>query len=130
MADQNAKQLHSMKARLIVQATRHHVQHFKAGQTHFFKRNQISNKGDEEEPFEMAQTFTTDLVMTAIKNCINSKAFGPNRLCICYLKHLGPRAIEYITSHFNLSVAKWLIAVIWKSSLIIPIPKPGKDTSQ
>ena len=37
--------------------------------------------------------------------------------------------IEYITALFNLSVTTCHILAIWKSSLIIPIPKPGKDTS-
>ena len=35
-----------------------------------------------------------------------------------------------ITTLFNLSVTTCQIPAIWKSSLIIPIPKPGKDTSQ
>ena len=65
----------------------------------------------------------------AIKNCRNSKAFGPDKLSIFHLKNLGPRAIEYITALFNLSVTTCQIPAIWKSSLIIPIPKPGKDTS-
>ena len=47
-----------------------------------------------------------------------------------HLKHLGPRAIEYITTLVNFSVTTCQIPSIWKSSLIIPIPKPGKDTSQ
>ena len=71
-----------------------------------------------------------DLVMKAIKSCRNSKAFGPDKLSIFHLKHLGPRAIEYITTLFNLSATTCRITTIWKSSLIIPIPKPGKDTSQ
>ena len=68
--------------------------------------------------------------MKAIKSCRNSKAFGPEKLSIFHLKHLGPRAIEYITTLFNLSATTCRIPAIWKSSLIIPIPKPGKDTSQ
>ena len=44
--------------------------------------------------------------------------------------NLGPRAIEYITTLFNLSATTCQIPAIWKSSLIIPIPKPGKDTSK
>ena len=72
---------------------------------------------------EMAQTFTMDLVMRAIRS------FGPNKLSIFHLKNLGPRAIEYITALFNLSVTTCQIPAIWKSSLIIPIPNPGKDTS-
>ena len=78
---------------------------------------------------EIAQTFTTDLVRRAIKSCRNSKAFGPDKLSIFHLKNLGPRAIKYITALFNLSVTTCQIPSIWKSSLIIPIPKPGKDTS-
>ena len=68
--------------------------------------------------------------MKAIKSCRNSKAFGPDKLSIFHLKHLGPRAIEYITTLFNLSVTTCRIPAIWKSSLIIPIPKPGKYTCQ
>ena len=37
----------------------------------------------------------------AIKSCRNSKAFGPDKLRIFHLKHLGPRAIVYITTLFN-----------------------------
>ena len=50
-------------------------------------------------------------------------------LSIFHLKHLGPRSIEFITALFNLSVTACQIPAIWKSSLIITIPKPGKDTS-
>ena len=67
--------------------------------------------------------------MKAIKSCRNSKVFGPDKLSIFHLKHLGPMAIEYITTLFNLSATTCRIP-IWKLSLIIPIPKPGKDTSQ
>ena len=46
------------------------------------------------------------------------------------MKHLRPRAIKYITAPFNLSATTCRIPAIWKSSLISPIPKPGKDTSK
>ena len=78
----------------------------------------------------MARTFTADIVLKAIKSCRNNKAFGPDKLSFFHLKHLGPRAIEYITTLFNLSVTTCHIPAIWKSSLIIPILKPGKDTFQ
>ena len=68
--------------------------------------------------------------MRAIKSCRNSKsAFCPDKLSIFHLKNLGPRAIEYITALFNLSVTTCQIPAIWKSLLIISIPNPGKDTS-
>ena len=84
----------------------------------------------KRKPLEMARTFTADLVMKAIKSCRNSNAFGPDKLIIFHLKHLGLMAIEYITTLFNLSVTTRQIPAIWKSSLFITIPKPGKDTSQ
>ena len=66
--------------------------------------------------------------MRAIKSCKNSKAFGHDKLSIFHLKHLGSRAIEYITALFNLSVTTCQLPTIWKSSFIIHIPKPGHDT--
>ena len=83
----------------------------------------------KRKSLEIAQTFTTDRVMRAIKSCRNSKAFGPDKLSIFHLKNLGPRAIEYITALFNLSVTTCQIPAIWESSLIIPISKPGMDSS-
>ena len=68
--------------------------------------------------------------MKTIKSCRNSKAFGPDKLSIYHLKHLGSRAIEYITTLFNLSATTCQIPAKWKSSLIIHIPKRGKDASQ
>ena len=83
----------------------------------------------KSKPLEMTQTFSTDLVSRAIKSCRNSKAFGPDKLSIFHLKDLGSRAIEYITALFILSVTTCQIPAIWKSSLIFPILKYGKDTS-
>ena len=94
------------------------------------RETRVVTRETKRKPLEMVRTFTTDLVMKAIKSCRNSKAFGPDKLSIFHLKHLGPRAIEYITTLFNLSATICRIPSIWKSSLIIPIPKPGKDTSQ
>ena len=78
----------------------------------------------------MAQTFTTDLVRRAVKSYRNSKTVVQDKLGIFHLKHLGLGVTEYITALFNLSVTTCQIPAIWKSSFIIPIPKPGKDTSQ
>ena len=89
----------------------------------------LATRETKRKSLEMAQTFTTDLVRRAIKSCRNSKAFGPDKLSIFHLKNLGPGAIEYITALFNLSVTTCQIPAIWKSSLIIPILKHGKETS-
>ena len=84
----------------------------------------------KRKPMEMAQTLTADLVMRAIKICRITKAFGTGKLHIFHLKNLGPRAIEYITALFNLSVTTCHIpANGCHHSLIIAILTPGKDTS-
>ena len=99
----------------------------KLGRHSYSRETRLVTRDTKRKPME---TFTADIVTTAIKSCRNSKAFGPDKLGIFHLKNLGPKAIEYITTLFNLSVTNCQIPAIWKSSLIIPIPKPGKDTSQ
>ena len=94
------------------------------------RETRVVTRETKRKPLEMARTFTADLVMQAIKSCRNSKAFGPDKLSIFHLKHLGPKAIEYITTLLKLSVTTCQIPAIWKSSLVIPIPNPGKETSQ
>ena len=74
-------------------------------------------------------TFTTDQVTKGISNCSNTQAFGPDRLSIFHLKHLGSRGIKYLTALFNDSVTSCRIPSIWKSSIVTPIPKPDKDCS-
>ena len=61
-------------------------------------------------------TFTTDQVTKGISRCSNTRAFGPDKLSIFYLKHLGSRGIEYLTALFNDSVTSCRIPSIWKSS--------------
>ena len=78
----------------------------------------------------MTVIFTTDLVTRAIRSCSNTKAFGSDKLSIFHLKHLGPRATAYLTALFNDSINSSRIPSIWMSSIVIPIPKHGKDTSQ
>jgi hypothetical protein len=82
------------------------------------------------KPLNSETDFSTDQVTKAIKMCNNSKAFGPDKLTIFHLKHLGPLAIEYLSALFNDSITSCRIPAIWKMSIIIPIPKPGKDSSQ
>ena len=94
------------------------------------RETRIVTRETKREPLEMARTFTADLVIKAIKSCRNSKAFVPDKFMIFHLKHLRPRAIEYITTFFHLSVTTCQIPATWKSSLIIPIQRPGKDTAQ
>jgi retron-type reverse transcriptase len=52
------------------------------------------------------------------------------QLKTCYLKHLGPRAMDYMTKLFNLSASGAVFPAIWKAAVIVPIFKPGKPADQ
>ena len=79
---------------------------------------------------EEAASFTSDQVTSAIKSCRSSRAYGPDSLSIFYLKNLGPLATEYLTALYTDSLKSCRLPSIWKTSLVIPIPKPGKGSSQ
>ena len=79
---------------------------------------------------EEAKSFTSDQVTSTIKSCRSSRAYGSDSLSIFHLKNLGPLATEYLTALYNDSLKSFRLPSIWKSLLVIPIPKPGKDSSQ
>ena len=93
------------------------------------RETRIVSREIKRKSLMSAVTFTTDQVIKGISNCSNTKAFGSDKLSIVHLKNLGPKEIEYLTAPFNDSVTSYQIPAIWKSSIVINIPKPGKDSS-
>ena len=79
---------------------------------------------------EEAESFTSDQVTSAIKSCRSSRAYVPDSPSIFHLKNLGPLATEHIPALYNESLKSCRLPSIWKTSLVIPIPKPGKVSSQ
>ena len=79
---------------------------------------------------EEAESFTSDQVTSAIKSCRSSRAYGPDSPSIFHLKNLGPLATEHLTALYNDSIKSCHLPSIWNTSLIIPIPKHDKDSSQ
>ena len=77
-----------------------------------------------------APTFTLDNTVDAIKNAKHSTAVGPDGLCILHYKNMGRKALEYLTSLFNLSIANPDLPAIWKRSIILPVLKPGKPATE
>ena len=73
--------------------------------------------------------FAPDDVIAAIKRSKSSTAVGPDGMSMLHLKHMGPLAISYLTTLFNLSVSRADLPSIWKFSLVIPVLKPAKDPS-
>ena len=77
-----------------------------------------------------AESFTIDQVTSAIKSCRSSRAYGTDSLSIFHLKNLGPLATDHLTARYNDSHKSCRLPSIWKTSLVIPIPTPVKDSSQ
>ena len=73
---------------------------------------------------------TQDKTKEAIKKSKASKAIGPDGISNLHLKNLGNNGIMYLTKIFNLSVKESTIPDIWKSSIIIPLLKPGKKAEE
>ena len=71
--------------------------------------------------------FTPDSVSKAIRDSKNSTAAGPDNITILHLKHLGPRGIHYLCNIYNNSIKTANLPDLWKSAVIIPILKPGKN---
>ena len=76
-----------------------------------------------------AESFTSDQVTSAIKSCRNSRAYDPDSLSIFNLKNLGPLSTEYLAALYD-SLNSCRLPSIWKTSLVISISNPGKDSSQ
>ena len=72
------------------------------------------------------QPFNDDDTIAAIRRAKSSTAAGPDGMTMVHLKHIGRRAISFLTTLFNLSVKNSDLPSIWKQALIIPIPKLGK----
>ena len=88
------------------------------------------SKDVQRMSLEEAESFTSDQVTSAIKSCRSCRAYGPDSLSIFHFKNLGPLATEHLTVLYNDSLKSCRLPSIWKTSLVIPIPKPGKDSSQ
>ena len=79
---------------------------------------------------EDEESFTSEQVTSAIKGCMSSRVYGSDYFSISHLNNLGPLATEHLTSLYNDSLKSCCLPSIWNTSLVIPIPMPGKDSSQ
>ena len=101
------------------------VHHKSSKESRKIKKEILKNKLSDE-----AQLYCDNETKEAIKKSKNSKAIGPDKISNLHLKHLGPKGIAYLTKIFNLSIKTSQIPSIWKTSLIIPLLKPGKDAKE
>ena len=89
------------------------------------RRTRHVSKDIKRMSLEQAESFTSDQVTSTIKSCRSSRVYGPDTLSIFHLKNLGPLATEHLTTLYNDSLKSLRLPSIWKTSLVIPIPKPG-----
>ena len=102
----------------------------KLGKHSSSRRTRQVSKFVKRMSLEEAESFTSDPITSTIKSCRNSRPYGPDSLRVFPLKNLGPLATEHLTALYNYSLKSFRLPSIWKTSLVIPIPKPGKDSSQ
>ena len=111
MAEQNMRQ--STKQLLSMEARSHRSSSLQPGSTNRSNTSKLGRHTSSSETrlvtretkrksFDMVQTFTTDLMRSAIKSCRNSKTFGPDKLSIFHMKYRGPRTINISTSQSRL----------------------------
>ena len=122
----NHKHLTSNKA--IANAFNHQFTHIAPHKTQHQNRT-IDRRIKQLKP-DPTFTLTEQEVQTAISNSTTNKSTGPDNINIQHLKHLGPIAITYLTSLFNLTLSQNNIPQIWKLAKIIPIPKPNKPANE
>ena len=84
------------------------------------RRTRQVSKDIKRLSLEEAELFICDQVTSAIKSCMNSRAYGPDSLSIFHLKNLCHLAIEHLTSLYD-SLMFHRLPSIWKIPLVIPI---------
>ena len=93
------------------------------------RRSHVSNDV-KRMSLEEAESFTNDYATSTIKSCRNSRTCCPYSLSIFHLMNLGPLATEHLTTLYTYSLQSCRLPSIWKTSLVIPIPKSDKDSLQ
>lgn len=93
-----------------------------------------SKKMNEYQTSDQDKVYENDFIINeleeAIKAMDGSKAGGQDDIPPEALKHLSNKGNQYLLKIINQSWRTHSIPQVWKNATIIPIPKPGKPTSQ
>ena len=92
--------------------------------------NRKTDRSITQLPKGQHTPITNTQVITAIKNSKPSKSSGPDDINTLHLKHLGPNAINFLTTIYNLAIETNTIPHTWKLAKIVPIPKPNKNLNE
>lgn len=78
---------------------------------------------------EASHLTTPNQVWKHIKKLKNKPTTGPDNIPSILLKHLPRKGVVLLTNIINASIRQKYFPTVWKSSIIIPVPKPNKDIS-
>ena len=92
----------------------------------FFRVPENAFVSDNAEPYNVP--FSLSELQEAIKSSGNT-CVGPDRLHYMFFRNLPFTAIQFILTTFNDLWITHVFPEAWRESIIIPIAKPGKDTT-
>ena len=84
---------------------------------------------DEESESQYNSNFTIDELNHALKSLKRNSAPGPDEIYNQMITELPQNAKEHLLYLFNKVWSSADLPNFWKESIVIPIPKPGKDHS-
>lgn len=98
-----------------------------------FKNNYEINITNEPEPAShphenlLNMPFSISEMLDALSKC-NSKSPGPDDIPYVFIKNLPSNSLNQLLQIYNLIWEKGFYPDSWRNAIIIPIPKPGKDS--
>uniref|UniRef100_A0A803SZ68 Reverse transcriptase domain-containing protein n=1 Tax=Anolis carolinensis TaxID=28377 RepID=A0A803SZ68_ANOCA len=99
------------------------------GKTNCSRIKMKINRVPELETHQLSSPLNLKELREAIKRCKTGKAPGLDELMMEQIKHLGPKAENWLLKFYNQCLAHKQIPRAWRKTKIIAILKPGKDAS-
>ncbi|GIY82787.1 uncharacterized protein CEXT_276911 [Caerostris extrusa] len=100
-------------------------QSFTAGDKKLSSDSSVANAFSQHFFFDAP--ITRDELACALRSLSSGKSPGGDGIHSEFLSHLGPNAFETVWTFFNLIWNSGIVPAEWRTSIIIPIHKKGKD---
>ena len=92
------------------------------------EKTEIKFEDDNQRKEYYNKAFTIEELDAALEGATKSSPGGDN-IDFEMIKHLSTRAKEFLLKIYNKIWDEGVVIKEWKSAIVIPIPKPGKDPS-